>query len=105
MMNSVSRVRIVITGNAQRVGFRHRAFQAAVALGITGKAMYVDQSLVIVAEGNDSDLGMFISWCHKGPAGSVIDNIEVVAIEKLHSKSFDIVSGVLAAKPLVTINV
>lgn len=104
-MDQLSRVRIVITGNAQRVGFRHRAFQAAVAIGITGNAMYVDQSLIIEAEGNASDLGIFISWCQKGPEGSIIDNIEVVEIERLHSKSFDIVPGVLASAPLVTINV
>jgi acylphosphatase len=104
-MDLIKRVRIVISGNAQRVGFRHKASQAALALGITGNAMYVDQSLIIEAEGNASDLGAFISWCHKGPDGCIIDNIEVDEIEKLQSKSFDIVPGVLASEPLVALNV
>jgi acylphosphatase len=104
-MNSVNRVKIIIAGNAQRVGFRHRAFQVAVSLGITGNAMYVDHLIIIEAEGNVSDLGSFISWCHTGPEGCVIDSIEVIEIEKLYSKSFEIVPGVLAFKPLEAISV
>ena len=104
-MNSINRVRIIITGNAQRVGFRHKAFQAAIALGITGHAMYVDQSVIIEAEGSVSDLASFISWCHTGPEGCIIDSIDVSETGKLFSKSFEIVPGVVASKPCEVITV
>lgn len=93
----IKRYRIFITGNVQRVGFRHHAFIKAQALGISGKAMYVDQGLFIEAEAGEDNLAQFIDWCHSGPDLCRIERIRIEELEPAYLTSFEIMPGIVSS--------
>jgi acylphosphatase len=90
------RCQIYITGNVQRVGFRHHAFVKAQALEISGKAIYIDQGLFIEAEAFENRLAEFIEWCHTGPDLCRIESITVRDLEPAFLTGFEIMPGIVS---------
>ncbi|HRW69647.1 acylphosphatase [Lentimicrobium sp.] len=91
------RFQIYISGNVQRVGFRHQASQQAKLYNIKGKAMYIDSGLLIEAEGDSEQLGFFVDWCRTGPGGCSIESFEVREMPPFHYSGFEIIHGVISS--------
>jgi acylphosphatase len=74
----LARVNIVIKGLVQGVYFRATARQKAHKLNITGwvKNRW-DGSVEILAEGEREKLQELIAWCHQGPSGAIVEEVEV----------------------------
>lgn len=76
---SVARLRITIHGQVQGINFRSEAVEFGQSLGLHGIAKNLDDGTVqIVAEGEEVNLDEFEKWCHKGPAGAVIEEVESI---------------------------
>lgn len=76
MGSTVKNYQLTITGRVQGVGFRYSAVQKAKEHDIRGyvKNKY-DGSVLIEAEGEETDLDHFILWCHRGPFSARVDNV------------------------------
>jgi acylphosphatase len=75
------RVRIVVTGQVQGVGFRAATAQAAAEYGIDGwVANCRDGSVEIEAQGGEQSLTQFIAWCHRGPRWARVDTVVIEEI-------------------------
>jgi acylphosphatase len=62
------RVRIVVRGRVQGVGFRYATVNEARRLGLAGWARNApDGSVEIVAEGDPTAVRTLIDWCRHGP--------------------------------------
>lgn len=89
---------ITIAGNVQRVGFRNYSSKEAKRLGLAGKAVYIDQDIMIEVEGLNDSLTQFIQWCHKGPEGCKIDGFDIKELPILGYASFEAVPGLIWCK-------
>jgi len=80
MGSAVKNYQLTIIGRVQGVGFRYSAVQKAKEHHIKGyvKNQY-DGSVVIEAEGDETDLDYFILWCHRGPFSARVENVIKVA--------------------------
>ncbi|WP_139556972.1 acylphosphatase [Methylotetracoccus oryzae] len=77
------RVRLIVSGRVQGVGFRAATARAAADRAIAGwVANRSDGSVEIEAQGEPQQLAQFITWCHRGPRWA---RVESVAIEELPS--------------------
>lgn len=66
---------IKVIGRVQGVGFRYSTKRTAEALNIKGWVKNnPDGSVEIRADGDDSKLENFYSWCQKGPAGAIVQD-------------------------------
>ena len=73
--------RIRVIGKVQGVFFRASTKEKADVLGIVGWARNEsDGSVLIEAEGEESELEEFISWCHSGPPMAVVDELKIESI-------------------------
>ena len=71
-------VRLKITGRVQGVFYRAATVQQAQCLGLTGWVMNCpDGSVEAVAEGVKPKLEEFIAWCHRGPRGARVAQVDV----------------------------
>lgn len=95
-MNSKNtrRLRIIVSGNVQRVGFRHVASIVAVKNNLTGFACYTNLDVIIEAEGPIQNLESFLNWAQSGPEGCYIENFEYYEIPPVKSTIFEIVPGI-----------
>lgn len=72
------RVRLFISGRVQGVYYRANTCEAARRLGLTGWARNLpDGRVEVLAEGEEEQINQLISWCHKGPPGAIVRNVEV----------------------------
>jgi len=73
-----SRVRLKIAGRVQGVYYRASTVQEAQKLGLTGWVMNCrDGSVEAVAEGAKPKLDELIAWCHQGPDGARVTQVDV----------------------------
>lgn len=78
MGDSRKRLRCVITGDVQGVGFRWSARERALDLGLTGFVQNLpDGRLEVVAEGAAEPLAAFRTFCDRGPQGARITTVDV----------------------------
>ena len=86
---------ITIAGKLYETGFRFVAMQAAYKYRITGTIKYNRfKNIFIQAEGEESNLDQFITWCRKGHPGSIIDNISIEESTAIVGyNSFDVLHG------------
>ncbi len=71
-------MQIQVSGKVQNVGFRYYTRKAASEMGINGFVKNrSDGSVYIEAEGEEQDLGHFITWCHRGPAWARVESVDV----------------------------
>lgn len=94
------RFRIYITGNVQRVGFRNQACECAQKLNINGRALYIDNAILIEAEGEIDRLLDFVAWCRVGPETCVIESFEIAEMPLTNTKGFEKVHGVVTSRKL-----
>ncbi len=72
------RAHIKIRGRVQGVWFRALAQERARELGVRGWVRNCpDGSVEVVAEGEKNALQRLITWCHKGPEGALVTDVEV----------------------------
>lgn len=82
---------IVVSGKVQRVGFRFRTMEAAYKFGVFGVVMNQDENAVYIeAEGEEDALERFLEWCHTGPLGARIEQVEVTEGPLKNFTSFEI---------------
>jgi acylphosphatase len=94
----MKRIQITVKGNVQRCGFRNYATQEAEQLGLSGKAVYLDQDIMIEAEGNNEVVSKFVEWCRTGPTGCTIESVECRDLPVIYEKGFRNVPGIVFSK-------
>ena len=78
-MESELRLDLVIEGRVQGVGYRYSAKMEAESLGIRGSVQnLLDGSVFVTAQGEKEAIDKFVRWCHKGPPGAIVSNIEKI---------------------------
>ena len=71
-------VRLRITGRVQGVYYRASTVQQAQILGLSGWVMNCpDGAVEALAEGSKAKLEEFIAWCHQGPRGARVAQVDV----------------------------
>jgi acylphosphatase len=72
------RVHLKINGRVQGVYFRASTVAKAQHLSLAGWVMNCpDGSVATVAEGIREKIEEFVAWCHHGPSGAKVTNVEV----------------------------
>lgn len=72
------RAHLVIRGRVQGVWFRASTRDRARELGVTGWVRNrPDGSVEVVAEGGRERMQRLITWCHQGPEGALVTDVEV----------------------------
>lgn len=72
------RARVIISGMVQGVNFRYETLYRAKSLGLTGWVMNrSDGSVEAVFEGEKDDVESVVGWCHEGPSGAIVGNVDV----------------------------
>ena len=71
-----ARVRLIISGRVQGVGFRFSAYDEAMALAVAGWVRNLASGEVeIVAEGRREKLKMLVAWAHRGPRSAHVTDV------------------------------
>ncbi len=82
------RVRLVIRGRVQGVGFRRFVFKQAQQLGLGGWVRNnPDGSVETEAWGENSLIQQFVAEMHKGPFFSRVDEVDEILCEALNNKA------------------
>ncbi len=85
-MEAVKHIHIIISGRVQGVWFRSSTKEKADELGIKGWVRNLpNREVEIEAQGGILPLEKFIEWCHSGPPGADVTNVEIENIE--HGKT------------------
>ncbi len=72
------RIHLIIHGRVHGVFFRHNTKKIADKLDVKGWVRNNPNDTVeIVAEGNDDAIEKLLNWCRKGPIGAKVDRAEV----------------------------
>jgi acylphosphatase len=72
------RARLVIRGRVQGVWFRASTYNRACELGVTGWVRNCpDGSVEVMAGGAKERVQQLIIWCHQGPEGALVTDVEV----------------------------
>jgi acylphosphatase len=75
---SEKRVRVVVRGWVQGVGFRASCARQASALGLTGWVRNRwDGSVEALFEGPAETVDAMVGWCHHGPSAAEVTGVEV----------------------------
>ncbi len=83
---------INVVGIVQGVGFRFFTKQKADQIGVSGTVQNLnDGSVEIYAEGNESALHEFLSWCHNGPPSSTVEKLEYTTAKNQNATQFRII--------------
>ena len=73
-----ARVHLRIEGQVQGVFFRTSTQQQATRLGLKGWVRNCpDGSVEVVAEGERKKVSDLIAWCHNGPPGARVQNVQL----------------------------
>ena len=74
----MKRVRVVVRGFVQGVGFRMAAAERARASGVSGFVRNRrDGSVEAAFEGEPQAVDALTSWCRRGPRGARVEDVEV----------------------------
>ena len=83
-MPSDRRVRLVVSGRVQGVGFRYAACDAAAETGVAGWVRNLpDGSVEIVAQGPPSAVATITAWAYRGPRHAEVAGVHVEDLEPL----------------------
>lgn len=75
---SIVRAHVYVEGRVQGVFFRANTADKAYSLSLTGWVRNCpDGSVEAVFEGKKEAVEKIISWCHKGPPGAFVRNVDV----------------------------
>lgn len=76
---SQKRVRVIVRGYVQGVGFRANCARRADALGVTGWVRNQwDGSVEALFEGDAAAVERLIDWCRVGPSRAEVTGVEVM---------------------------
>jgi acylphosphatase len=86
------RVRALVRGRVQGVGFRHETVIEAQNLGLVGYVRNCsDRSVEVVAEGPGAVLNQLIAWLHRGPGMAIVMGVELTwQTPQLDMESFEV---------------
>ncbi|MGE0823461.1 MAG: acylphosphatase [Candidatus Binatia bacterium] len=74
----VQRIHVIVQGRVQGVYFRASTRDRARQLGVAGWVRNcVDGSVELVAEGDTVKLEQLVAWCHNGPPGAAVTDLNV----------------------------
>ncbi len=72
------RARVIIEGRVQGVFFRHSTREMALRLGLKGWVKNRrDGGVEALFEGDREKVDQMIQWCHQGPSGARVKNVDV----------------------------
>ena len=78
-------------GRVQGVFFRAETRARAQSLGVAGWVRNTpDGSVEAVFEGDPDRVDSMVEWCRRGPAGAVVDEVEVVGEEPAGESGFGV---------------
>ena len=84
------RVRVLIHGHVQGVGFRWGIGSRARSLGLGGSVRNLpDGAVEAFLEGPRDRVESVVDWCRHGPSGARVDAIEVVEEPSMGAIEFD----------------
>lgn len=84
-------LQIKVLGRVQGVGFRYYTNKRATEFDIKGYVKNMtDGSVYIEAEGEDSVIKTFVSWCERGPAWSRVSGLKISEIPFVGYEKFEI---------------
>jgi acylphosphatase len=90
-MGSVSRKRVIVSGNVQGVGFRYYTEAQAGTLGVGG---YVrnrpDGAVEAEIEGDDDAVERMLVWLHTGPRSANVQSVQVTDLAENGEAGFSI---------------
>ncbi|AYG04119.1 acylphosphatase [Gryllotalpicola protaetiae] len=85
------RVRAVISGDVQGVGFRYSARERARRLGVAGWVRNLpDGSVEAEVEGEAGAVERMLAWLDRGPSGARVASVAVTETPVLHAAEFTI---------------
>lgn len=77
----IKKIRAVVIGTVQGVGYRYFTVMRASGLGIVGYVKNLSNGNVeIVAEGEEADLDQFVELLKRGPSGAYVREVVVVKL-------------------------
>ena len=77
-MDDVIRRRALVHGTVQGVGYRFSTEGEADRLGVDGFVRNrADGTVEVEAEGTPEAVGLLLAWLEEGPAGSVVERVDV----------------------------
>lgn len=72
------KIRVLVHGVVQGVGFRYFTRQEAMRLHLTGRATnQADGSVEVIAFGDSRLIELLIAWLHQGPPSAHVDRIDI----------------------------
>jgi len=85
------RVRAVVSGEVQGVGFRFYARERARQLGVAGWVRNLDDGTVEVeAEGESGAVERMLAWLDRGPREARVARVDVTEVPVVHAQEFTI---------------
>ena len=85
------RVRVVVSGDVQGVGFRWYCREQAVRRGVAGLVRNLpDGRVEAVFEGDLAAVDAMVEWCRRGPSWARVEGVEVEDHEPLGDSDFRI---------------
>ena len=85
------RVRVLISGDVQGVGFRWYAREEAMTAGVAGSVRNLpDGRVEAVFEGAPPAVDRLVQWCRSGPSMARVDSVEVSEQEPTGQEAFRI---------------
>jgi acylphosphatase len=87
----VKTIKIKVLGKVQGVFFRQSAKETAVKLGVKGIVKNCDDdSVEVVATGDEQQLEKFIAWCRQGPPNAFVSEVLVQELSLQEFRNFSI---------------
>ncbi len=87
----MKRVRVIVTGRVQGVGFRWTMRIAAERAGVSGWVRNrPDGSVEAEVEGSDRQLDELLAWMADGPPGSQVDSRDVSDLDPTGERGFTV---------------
>ena len=75
---AVKRVRVVVSGDVQGVGFRWSCRERATRVGVGGFVRNLPDGRVEAAfEGEQESVDRMVDWCRQGPTWGRVDGLQV----------------------------
>jgi acylphosphatase len=88
---SSKRVRVVVTGDVQGVGFRWSTREEAAGRGLGGWVRNTaDGRVEAVFEGPPGAVDAMVAWCRRGPKWATVSRVEAVEEEPTGEEGFRI---------------
>ena len=87
----MKRALVVVRGSVQGVFFRVETRDRARSLGLAGWVRNASDGTVEAAfEGDDDRVESMVEWCRRGPAGAMVEDVDVTLTEPEGEEGFSI---------------